>query len=122
MRRSRAETKQIIARAEFLRELLKEFGARLSGFDPGVSAWLPGREPYIGFSGSGYFGEQLSFSKLEWSWLEPLLMELRALRCAVRAAQGWTEDGASRARGENRSTRASRQSRENRTPRASRRE
>ena len=71
----KSDDKAIQERAKFLRELLQEFGSRLSGFDPGVSALLPGKG-----RGGGWAGEQLSFDSLEWGWLEPLLIELRNRR------------------------------------------
>jgi len=72
----REENKKICNRATFLRELLKEFGAVLCGFDPGASAMVKG----VSGKGDGYWGEQLSFDGLEWKWLEPLLVELRERR------------------------------------------
>lgn len=75
------EDKALIARMGFLRELLKEFGATLAGYDPGVTAFLPD-----GRRGNGYMGESLAFDGNEWAWLEPLLLELRGLRAAVKAA------------------------------------
>lgn len=71
----RAENKAIQAQAKELRELLGEFGARLSGWDPGVSAYLPNSP-----RGMGYMGESLTFDGAEWSWLKPLLEELRDRR------------------------------------------
>lgn len=69
------QDKALAERMMFLRELFKEFGAQLSGYDPGVTAYLPGRP-----RGRGYMGEQLAFEDMEWAWLEPLLVELRELR------------------------------------------
>ena len=72
--------KALVERMTGIRELLAEFEAQLSGFDPGVSALVKGREP--GFPGiaAGCFGEHLAFDRTEWEWLEPLLQELRARR------------------------------------------
>ena len=78
MKRSKKETDAIIKRMEFLRDLLKEFGAVLSGYDPGVTAYLPNHP-----RGEGYMGESLDFNKCEWRWLEPLLIELRQVRLAA---------------------------------------
>ncbi len=80
-KRKRNEQKALVARGKFLRELLDEFGARLSGFDPGVSANIKGKDfRCVGAPGAGYWGEHLSFNAIQWEWLEPLLLELRAYR------------------------------------------
>jgi len=71
----REENKRIAKMADELRDLLAEFGAHLSGFDPGVSAYLPGEA-----RGVGYCGENLDFNYSEWKWLKPLLEELRDAR------------------------------------------
>lgn len=72
--RSKKEVDQIVARMDFLRDLLKEFGASLYGYDPGVSAVLPNPDR------PGYAGTMLDFERGEWAWLEPLLVELREKR------------------------------------------
>lgn len=76
-----AEDKRILARMKEERELLTEFGAKLHGSDPGVTAYFAdvsfGR--VLG-TGGGYFGEPLNFSAAEWKWLRPLLEELRDFR------------------------------------------
>lgn len=64
--------------AKELRELLDEFGVDLSGWDPGISANIRRMPPRV--RGSGYWGEHMSFSNIEWTWLKPLLEELRDLR------------------------------------------
>lgn len=69
----------MLRRTKFLRELLGEFGASLHGHDPGVTAFLPN-----GAGGDGYMGEDLSFNREEWGWLEPLLVELREARRGAR--------------------------------------
>lgn len=54
-----------------IRDLLAEFGARLHGSDPGVSAFVDvdaGRRAL------------LDFGQNEWRWLAPLLVELRERR------------------------------------------
>lgn len=63
-------------RVQFLRDLFKEFGAQLAGMDPGVTGVVLGMKG----RGSGWGGEHLSFDAKEWSWLEPLLIELRNRR------------------------------------------
>ena len=79
--RSRAETKRIIDRADFLRSLLSEFGAALSGFDPGVAFNVSGERPgFPGMDAGGYFGEHVQLNAVGWAWLEPLLVELREKR------------------------------------------
>lgn len=70
----RAECKRLVKERDELRDLLGAFGATLSGWDPGVTAAIPGKR------GDGYFGESLSFNAIEWAWLKPLLMELRDRR------------------------------------------
>jgi hypothetical protein len=70
----RSNDKSIIARTTFLRMLLREFGATLSGFDPGVTAILKVKGRIV--RGRGFWGESMNFDGTEWSWLEPLLMEL----------------------------------------------
>jgi len=64
----RAETKALIARMAELRGLLTEFGLELCGFDPGVLARWPER------------GGSLQFDRAQWSFIEPLLKELRERR------------------------------------------
>jgi hypothetical protein len=71
---------QTVKRMNEIRDLLSEFGANLSGFNPGVSAYLPNKRTNILGFGRGFFGEHISLSNLEWEWLEPLLVELRDLR------------------------------------------
>lgn len=76
MTRTKKEADRIVARMDFLRALLSEFGASLSGYQPGVTAYLKDQR----FSGGGYMGEALDFNYSEWEWLEPLLVELRDFR------------------------------------------
>jgi hypothetical protein len=64
--------RDLVKRIKSIRELLKEFGATAYGYDPGVLAHT-GR-------GNGNWGESLCFSGVEWSWMEPLLVELREAR------------------------------------------
>lgn len=80
--KTRKETDAIVARMDELRDLLKEFGASLGGYDPGVTAYLPNKH-----RGVGYMGESLDFNHTEWAWLEPLLVELRGLRRMERTAK-----------------------------------
>ncbi len=72
------ENQRLQAEAKELRELLAEFGAELSRWDPGISANL--RHMPSRVRGTGYWGEHISFSNIEWTWLKPLLEELRDLR------------------------------------------
>lgn len=67
MKRSRAETKKIIDKSKFLHKLLYTFNVTLLGFNPGVLGSL-GNDRSINFNG------------IEWSWLEPLLIELKERR------------------------------------------
>lgn len=66
-----------LVRMKEIRELLAEFGLRLCGYDPGVTASLIDSPET---AGRGYWGEAISFEHNEWKWLEPLLNELRQLR------------------------------------------
>lgn len=59
------------------RELLAEFGLSLSGFDPGVTAFIKSSPQS---RGDGWAGEPIEFSRIEWKWLKPLLVELQSLR------------------------------------------
>lgn len=71
-RRSKKEIDAIVARGDFLRELLGEFDARLVGWDPGVLA---------SWHTDGMFNSvSLDFHQGQWAWLEPLLVELRDFR------------------------------------------
>lgn len=72
------------------RDLLAEFGAQLHGWDPGVTAYLKETDRIRG-QGAGAFGEQLSFSRAEWTWLRPLLAELRELRKGGNATSTHTD-------------------------------
>ena len=67
-------------------ELLAEFGAQIYGIDPGVTAYFPDKPcgRILGL-GQGAFGEPLSFSRVEWKWLRPLLEELSAFRAKAKA-------------------------------------
>jgi hypothetical protein len=77
MKRTKKETDEIIKRSNFLREILKENGLTLSGFDPGVIAFkIAGVNPYS----KKQYCVALDFSSTVWEWLEPLLFELRNLR------------------------------------------
>lgn len=76
-------TKDVGKRMDEIDALLREFGATLSGYDPGVTARFleEAKNPRaLGYDGSGAFGEPLSFSRAAWAWLEPLLVELREAR------------------------------------------
>ena len=70
----------ITSRMRAERELLAEFGAQLHGSDPGVPAYLKDDTGRITGQGNGYFGESLTFTRKEWTWLRPLLEELRTYR------------------------------------------
>ncbi len=68
--------------------LLAKFNLRLSGYDPGVTAYFIQSESKLdtgfggimGAEGRGYWGEPFSFNRTEWQWLKPLLEELLAAR------------------------------------------
>ena len=83
---TKAEKQKIIKRARELRKLLAKFGLRLSGFDPGVTAYGEARSA-IGTEGSGWAGEPYSFNAPTWAWLKPLLLELCELRKGKRARE-----------------------------------
>ena len=76
MKRSKAQVKKIVRRAGFLRRLLKENGLILGGFDPGVLAYRKIGKDFMGVERS----ISLDFSRQDWDWLEPLLLEMRKLR------------------------------------------
>lgn len=80
----RKENAEICARMKFLRELLSEFGARLVGIDPGLTADIKGLPRSFPGIGAGFWGEHMAFDDTEWKWLEPLLVELRELRRTAR--------------------------------------
>ncbi len=77
-----ATDRETVARMDYLRELLKEFGATLRGYDPGIAAI--------------HNGTRLDFEGAEWAWLEPLLVELRERRahnaCLADCYEGRTEE------------------------------
>jgi hypothetical protein len=88
VRRSKKETSAIIKRASFLRRLLKENGLILGGFDPGVLAYQKlGKNPFTKQARLA----SLNFDRTEWAWLEPLLLELRALRRNAAPSEGSKE-------------------------------
>jgi len=74
-------------------ELLSEFGLRVYGYEPGVTAYFaPGSagehqntSRALGVPGRGCWGEPISLSRVEWGWLKPLLEELREFRRSRRA-------------------------------------
>ena len=71
-----AENKQLQERAKYLRELLKEFGLNLCGFDPGVSAYWDAHPELRPSAWNG----PINLDQNEWRWIEPLLIELRDRR------------------------------------------
>lgn len=76
--------KELIKRMTFIRRLLKEFGVTLSGYDPGVTGlWKDGKKNYLGKLEDRYLN--LDLGGVEWSWLEPLLVELRTHRRKAKA-------------------------------------
>jgi hypothetical protein len=66
---NKEEQRVIIARADELRNLVKEFGLELIGFDPGISASIIKWPNY-----------SVHFDETEWAWLRPLLEELKTYR------------------------------------------
>jgi len=58
------QERQLVKRMDEIRDLLSHFGLRLHGYDPGVSA----RDSE---------GNYLSFEKVEWEWLEPILKQAK---------------------------------------------
>lgn len=71
-----AADKALVARMKEIRELIKEFGLTLCGYDPGISAYVDSRPKLIPSSWNGPF----KLDDIEWAWLEPLLVELRMRR------------------------------------------
>jgi hypothetical protein len=70
------DDKRICARMKEIRELIKEFGLTLYGFDPGISAYVDARPELRSSAWNGPF----KLDDVEWAWLEPLLKELSARR------------------------------------------
>lgn len=70
------EDARLFARRAELKELLKEVGCELEGFDPGVSLCFDSKD---GWQGESHL-HHIQFDFSEWQWLEPLLKELKALR------------------------------------------
>jgi len=63
------EDKVIVSRMNEISDLLNEFGLTLSGYDPGISAFITKESTSM-----------LNFDRGEWAWLEPLLKELKDRR------------------------------------------
>lgn len=74
--RPTADDKRICAEMKEIRELIAEFGLTLSGYDPGITAFIKGKN----IRGDGFAGEPISLNDTEWNWLKPLLQELLAFR------------------------------------------
>jgi hypothetical protein len=71
-----AEDRKLVARMKEIRELIKEFGLTLCGYDPGISAYVDARPNLKASAWNGPF----KLGEVEWAWLEPLLQELKILR------------------------------------------
>jgi hypothetical protein len=71
------EDKCIVKDMTKVRNILKKCGARLCGYEPGVTAYII-KNPKA--RGNGAFSEPLNFEHTEWQWLRPLLEELIELR------------------------------------------
>jgi hypothetical protein len=94
--------KEILAEMDVAAELLDAFGLSLSGFWPGLSAWLKpgpgvsrmdtGWAGVMGVSGRGYSGEPISMGRAAWVWLKPLLEELKKRREGTFDANSETQD------------------------------
>lgn len=80
MSRITAEDKKLLARMKEIRELIKEFGLTLCGYDPGISAYVDSRPELRPSAWNGPF----KLDDVEWAWLEPLLKELREYRQGKR--------------------------------------
>lgn len=76
MKTEAAENRSICKQAKHLRELLKEFGLTLVGFDPGITASV---DAHPELRWSAWHGP-IKLDHDEWKWLEPLLLELRDFR------------------------------------------
>lgn len=76
MRKMSAEDRKLVARMKEIRELIKEFGLTLCGYDPGISAYVDARPELRPSTWNGPF----KLDDVEWVWLEPLLKELRDYR------------------------------------------
>jgi hypothetical protein len=73
------DDKRICTRMKEIRELIKEFGLTLCGYDPGISAYV---DDCPNLRASGWSGP-FKLDDVEWTWLEPLLKELRDRRRGV---------------------------------------
>ena len=60
MTRLTAQDRELVKKMDSARELLKRFGLRLRGYDPGVTA-------------DDSLGRKFEFGYYEWEWLEPIL-------------------------------------------------
>jgi hypothetical protein len=76
------------------RDLLAEFGLKLCGMDPGVTAYFT--RPDQPKSGRGYLGEPFALDRNEWMWLRPILIELRDRRIAMRGDDAKSDDAKTR--------------------------
>lgn len=74
-----AEDKKLCARMKEIRDLIKEFGLTLVGYDPGISAAVDAKPKLAWDRWSG----PIRLNQNEWEWLEPLLQELRMRRKQV---------------------------------------
>lgn len=81
MSRMTAEDKKLVARMKEIRELIKEFGLSLCGYDPGISAYVDARPDLKASAWNGPF----KLDDVEWAWLEPLLKELQEYRKGKKA-------------------------------------
>jgi len=77
--RQTKEDKAVCDRMTEIRDLIKEFGLTLCGFDPGISAYVDARPELRPSTWNGPF----KLDDVEWAWLEPLLVELRSRRHGV---------------------------------------
>lgn len=81
----RQRDKEIVQKMTEIRKLLAGFGVTLHGFDPGVTGFFKGGPISsqvamgAGFP-AGWAGEPFSMNRQQWTWLKPLLEELRAYR------------------------------------------
>lgn len=75
-----ADDKRICARMAEIRDLIKEFGLTLYGADPGITAFVDDRP---NLKGGGRWSGPFKLEDVEWTWLEPLLKELRDRRRGV---------------------------------------
>lgn len=79
---AKKQEREIVARMTEIRELLAEFGLVLSGYDPGITAYIRS-EPNA--QGGGWAREPISLDHSEWKWIEPLFERIARASISYRS-------------------------------------